>query len=199
MTNSAEQSNRRDRGAPTSSIVRDFGSEGNTRPIYSCQGEVHGHHVVDALKRGFRFGFVGGGDIHDGRPGDAMHNESYPPKAFRSHDQGLTACFAPALTRDAIYDAIKTRRTYATTCNRIYLDVTRTPASLNVTAASEQGIRDAVAVTAAGDLAVLQPQDERRVLTATVDVSELAATDFCYIRVTTESGEMAWSTPVWGQ
>ncbi|MCK5804884.1 MAG: DUF3604 domain-containing protein [Lentisphaeria bacterium] len=172
--------------------------DGNTRPIHSCGGEVRGQHVIDALKRGFHLGFVGGGDIHDGRPGDAMHGDSYPPREFRSHDQGLTACLAPVLTREAVHDAIKSRSTYATTLSRIYLDVTRDGMSLNVSAASEQGIQDVVAVTNTGDLVCLEPEGDTRTVEGIIDLSELGSTDFCYVRVTTKTGEMAWSSPTWG-
>ena len=71
-------------------------AEGNPRPIEACDGEMSGRHVRDALAMGYRFGFVGGGDIHDGRPGDELHNESYPqPRDPRSLPQGFAACFAP--------------------------------------------------------------------------------------------------------
>ena len=175
---------------------------GNTRPMHvrSCEGEVHGRHVIDALKRGYRLGFVGGGDIHDGRPGDALHNQSYPPQdEGRLYDSGLTACRVPTLTRDAVFDAIKSRRTYAATMSRVYLDVVREGSTLRVSAASEHGLRDAAAITGAGELARLKPDDDKaRILEGTVDLSELGSTEFCYIRVTTATGEMAWSTPVWG-
>ncbi len=170
---------------------------GNTRPIQACKGEAHGRHVIDALRRGYRLGFMGGGDIHDGRPGDAMHNESYPPKGFRSYDQGLTACLAPRLNRDAVVDAIQARRTYATTCSRIYLEVQRDGSRLAVKAASEQGLRGAVAVTNGGEMATMMPADDPRILVGSVDLAPLGATDFCYVRVMTQGGEMAWSSPVW--
>ncbi len=41
---------------------------GNPRPIHHCGGEMVGRHVRDALACGYHLGFVGGGDIHDGRP-----------------------------------------------------------------------------------------------------------------------------------
>ncbi|NQU11897.1 DUF3604 domain-containing protein, partial [bacterium] len=78
-------------------------SAGNPIPIRSCRGEMAGRHVLDALRRGYRLGFLGGGDIHDGRPGDDLHDVAYPPRGYPIPHQGLTAALAPALTREAIF------------------------------------------------------------------------------------------------
>ncbi len=67
---------------------------------------VPGTCVADALARGHRLGFVGGGDTHNGRP--AM--------------RGVTGVLATELSREAIFDAIRARRCYATTSEKIELD-----------------------------------------------------------------------------
>lgn len=82
-------------------------SEGNTRPIRAAKGEMPGRHVRDALERGFRFGFVGGGDVHDGRPGLALHMLSYPKVDEGPYPQGRTAAWVPRLSREAVFDAIR--------------------------------------------------------------------------------------------
>ena len=73
----------------------------------------------DALRRGARIGFAGGSDDHTARPGFA----SPPPHHFGIRG-GLTAALASACTREALWEALKARRTYATTGVRILLDVT---------------------------------------------------------------------------
>ena len=73
----------------------------------------------DALRRGARIGFAGGSDDHTARPGFA----SPPPHHFGIRG-GLTAALASACTRESIWEALKARRTYATTGVRILLDVT---------------------------------------------------------------------------
>lgn len=177
--------------------------DGNPRPICSCNGETEGRHVVDALNRGYKFGFVGGGDIHDGRPGDEMHNESYPPRDFESYPQGFTAAMAPSLTRDNIHGAIKSHHTYATTKKRIYLnvDTNRNGAETTVTieAASEDGIRSAAIVYNGTNIAELEPDHDHRVVTGNWTTKQLGPDDYCYVRVTTENGDMAWSSPVYGR
>ncbi|MFQ6098381.1 MAG: DUF3604 domain-containing protein, partial [Armatimonadota bacterium] len=65
--------------------------------------------AVEGLRRGKRFGFIASSDGHNAYPG------AYPI--------GLVAAFADDLTRDAIWDALCSRRTYAVTGDRIELDV----------------------------------------------------------------------------
>ena len=176
-------------------------SDGNPMAIQHLDGEVRGRHVVDALRRGYRLGFVGGGDIHDGRPGDALHQESYPPLETRFWPAGYTAILAPALTREAVFDAISKRQTYATTQTRIYLDAAFSGArgkySLDLTAASEEGIREAAIVVNGDDAERLQPSEDRRILVQGHLALALEPDDFCYVRITTDRGNMAWSSPSW--
>ena len=178
-------------------------SQGNTRPIRACGGEVPGRHVVDALRRGYRLGFVGGGDIHDGRPGDDLHARQPDVSGYADlYPQGLTACRAPDLTRDSVFSALKERRTYATTLSRVYLDTEYTRAGrrgrLTLRAASEEGIQEVVVVGHDGDLARCQPEADARRLEAVVDMDDLAPDRFCYVRLTTRRGNLAWSSPGWG-
>ena len=73
---------------------------------------VPGNFVRDALDRGYRLGFLGSSDGHDGHPGLAH---------LTSATGGLAAILAEDLTRDAIYDALNNRRVYATSGHRILL------------------------------------------------------------------------------
>ncbi len=71
----------------------------------------------EALSRGYKIGFVGGSDDHTGRPG-----ASYPGREFAVRG-GLTCVLSRQLTREAIWEALSSRRCYATTGQRILLDV----------------------------------------------------------------------------
>jgi len=173
---------------------------GNPRPIHPANlgGERAGRHVVDALKRGYRLGFVGGGDIHDGRPGDDLHEAAYPARAYPIHPQGFAAAFAPRLTREDIFDAIAGRRTYAATKSRIYLDVTPAAADrLRIRAASEEGIAEVALVRNGEDAARFGPDEDPRIVQTEAAPEPLGPEEFCYVRVLTEGGEMAWSSPLW--
>lgn len=80
--------------------------------------------VWDAFEKGFRVGIVGNSDGHKGRPG-----ASYPGASFFGSQGGLTCYLAPRLDRDAIFEAMRRRRHFATTGNRMLLDVTATTQS----------------------------------------------------------------------
>ena len=77
----------------------------------------------DAMRLGYRVGFVGNSDGHKGRPG-----ASYPGSATFGSLGGLTCVLAERLDRDSIHAAIKARHFFATTGNRPALDVQLTQA-----------------------------------------------------------------------
>jgi Protein of unknown function (DUF3604) len=86
--------------------------------------EVHSTHATsewflfDALRRGYRMGVIAGSDGVDGRPGNSHPGH----QSVRNVRGGLTALLAPELTRAALWKALKDRRCYATTGERILLD-----------------------------------------------------------------------------
>ena len=68
------------------------------------------------LENGHRVGFIGASDNHTGHPGySGMTNRQLG---------GLAAALASENTPDAIFDALRRRATYATTGERIALDIT---------------------------------------------------------------------------
>ncbi len=80
-------------------------------PYLHTMGPADGRNTAYAgLKIGKRFGFTGSTDHHAGYPG--------------SYGDGLTAVLAPDLSRKSIWDAIKNRRTYAITGDRIKCEFT---------------------------------------------------------------------------
>ena len=86
---------------------RDFG-------LHQMVGHGNGPGVAaftaeHGLARGKRFGFVAGTDNHDGHPG--------------AYGLGLTGVRASSNTREAIFDAIRQRRTIAVTGDRIDVDL----------------------------------------------------------------------------
>jgi hypothetical protein len=85
--------------------------------------EVHSTHgtfewfLTEAIERGYHVGFIAGSDDYKLRLGGA-----YPGIGDRRFVRGgLTAVYAPQLTRNAIFNAIKARRCYGTTGARIIL------------------------------------------------------------------------------
>ncbi len=181
---------------------------GNTRPIRTLGGEEEGRHVLDALARGYTLGFVGGGDIHDGRPGDELHTLQDRPAGYRQlHRQGIMGVWARELTREAIWEALWNRRVFATTNVRIILrfEVCGAPMGQTTTAAGPRRIT----LHAATQMPIEKVEivkNGRDLFTATpgtavadLDFEDAAAdtSDYYYARVTRSDGEMAWSSPVW--
>jgi hypothetical protein len=71
------------------------------------------------VDHGHRVGFVAASDDHIGKPGFSM-----PKNTSLAQHGGLAAVLAPARTGDAIFDAMKSLRTYATTGQRMIVDMT---------------------------------------------------------------------------
>ncbi len=77
--------------------------------VRHSMGGRSSHQVVDRqLAKGLRFGFVGSSDSHVGYPG--------------GYGEGVVGIWAPDLSRASIFDALKNRRTYATTGERITVE-----------------------------------------------------------------------------
>jgi hypothetical protein len=152
------------------------GVEGNRYPLAMGQGEMKtaGHYVQDALRLGYRVGLVASADYHGPHPGHSLiHADPHLP-ALRewlddgvgwasvwrvwneqSYPGGLQAFVAPELTREAVFDAMRSRRTYGTTQpHRILVDfsvdgVAVGEADSTVTVASSDAPRE-VSVGVAG-------------------------------------------------
>ena len=78
------------------------------RPYLHSMGPRDGRSsMIQGLLAGEKFGIIGSTDHHSAHPG--------------SHDHGRLAVWAGELTRDGIWEAIQSRRTYALTGDRIEL------------------------------------------------------------------------------
>ena len=75
---------------------------------HSMGGRETSQTASAALQAGMRFGFVGSSDDHAGFPG--------------AYGEGLMAALVGEFTREGIFEAIRARRTYALTGDRIELD-----------------------------------------------------------------------------
>ena len=75
--------------------------------------------MADCFTEGYRPGVVANSDGHKGRPG-----ASHPGMSQFGAYGGLTCFLMPELTRNAWFDCLRSRRHYATTGNRLHLDLT---------------------------------------------------------------------------
>lgn len=84
-------------------------SDDSALPYLHTMGPRNGSNTMQAgLSRGFHFGVIGSTDHHSAHPG--------------SHGYGKVAIWAEELTKDAIWSALKKRRCYALTGDKIVLD-----------------------------------------------------------------------------
>jgi hypothetical protein len=165
--------------------------------IYS---PVPGNFVRDALDRGYRLGFVGSGDSHDGHPGLAH---------FGAATGGVAAILAEELTRDAVLAALRARRVYATSGPRILLRASvagaRMGETIHATDAGEQpellarivgtAPIDRVDVIRSGAIVESLSCDGANECTL-VHPLALEPGSYVYVRVVQEDGGLAWSSPV---
>ena len=86
--------------------------------VCSAWGEFE-WFLFDALKRGYKIGFVAGSDDHKGRPG-----ASHPGSGSFGIYGGYACVFARDLSRSGIWEALRDRRCYGTNGRRIGLWVT---------------------------------------------------------------------------
>ena len=113
-------------------------------PYYHDMGPLDPRNTVyRGLKMGKRFGFVGSTDHHAGFPG--------------SYGDGKLAVLAPENSREAIFDAICRRRTYAVTGARIGCDfqVNGRPMGAEIAPAQRYAVRYRVDASSAIDRVVL--------------------------------------------
>ncbi|CAA9269924.1 MAG: hypothetical protein AVDCRST_MAG77-3150 [uncultured Chloroflexi bacterium] len=151
---------------------------------------VAGHYVSDALARGYRLGFVSGGD-HMGI--------------------SMTAVLAGKLTREAIFDAIRARHCYAVTGAKVLIDlslsaggttagigklvplVAASEASIVARVGAPAPIRRLALVVDGADVATQEPGNTH----AAWDVlAQVRPGGNCYLRVELTDGEIAWTSPV---
>ncbi len=174
----------------------------------TARGEAEGHFVQDALARGYRFGLVAGSESHDGRPGNPIYHGQYRCGGEVCYHGGIQGTYSTALGRDELFDAFRARRCYGTTGVKIELmfSLNGAPMGSELPAAEIREIQ----VTVLGADAISQIDIVRnneyvyRESPSTdcyafgwCDIRPSDCTDYYYIRVTQEDGNIAWSSPIW--
>lgn len=179
-----------------------FEYQGN-RPI-PHRGGLRGGFLQDALKSGLKFGFYGSSDCH----GLIWHHHAGWKRD--SHRGGLACVLAPELTREALFDAMRRRRVYATTGIKVRLDF-RVNGHLmgeEITVGADDPIRISIDIAGRDDIrwitVVRNNEDWYQYggegYTAKVSVEDeapISGTSWYYVRVEFEGPEMAWSSPIW--
>ena len=122
---------------------------------------------------------------------------------------GKAAVYAPELTREAILDACRARRTYGTTAAKIFLDVRVNGHLMGERVPATEGpVTVHIEVAAPNELAFIEVcRNNQFIYTKETtgreevldfrDTNPLPNTAYYYVRVRLQDGEIAWSSPVW--
>jgi len=187
---------------PVTEIVSIHGSSealDSPAPIYNA---VPGNFVRDVLDRGYRLGFVGSGDSHDGHPGLARIN---------AHTGGLAAILSEDLTRQGVLDAVRKRRVYATNGPRILLRTAFGAHGMGATVAVPDGESlsedlfvhvvaaaplERVDLIRSGQIVDSLAVDGRLEVMLERAVEDVRAGEYLYIRAVQQDSGAAWSSPI---
>jgi hypothetical protein len=239
--------------APLVEVYSQWGSserpkrEGNRYPLEMGQGEVGepGHYVQDAHEMGYRVGMLAGADFHGPLPGHSLiHASPHLPSLEewreeglgwgpiwriwneRSYPGGLTAFRTPELTREAIFEALRSRSVYGTTQpdrllvdfridgvavgeadSTVTFDATEDERTISVDVAGTAPLERVTVVKNGDDWWTIEGTDE---LDADLDTYTETATrvddtpveqdvDVYSLRVWQANGGAAWAGPIWAE
>jgi hypothetical protein len=181
-----------------SEIVSVHGSSEAADSPSTVRGPYRGHFVRDALDRGYRLGFIGSGDSHDGHPGLAW---------ITAGISGLAGILSEDLTREGVLEAIRARRVYATSGPRVFLHVTLDGEPMGSVLSASDGERElavrAIAPTPVERIDVIREGrvverascEGQRDCTLARRFGDLQSGEYLYVRLIQEDGGMAWSSP----
>jgi hypothetical protein len=162
-----------------------------------------GQYVVDALERGLKVGFIASADHSYGRPGDDFFWRLGP------YQGGLAAVYAPALTREGIWNGLYNRRCYGTTRARILVEfeINGRPMGSELPACDTRRLRVGVYGTVSVERAdvfkngrvwqTIPGSEALDIEREFVDDRPERPVDYYYLHVVQVDGEQAWSSPIW--
>ncbi|MFP8882185.1 MAG: CehA/McbA family metallohydrolase [Myxococcota bacterium] len=186
---------------PVTEITSIHGSSEAPDAAIVIKNSVTGNFVRDALDRGYRLGFVGSGDTHDGHPGITQVGYA---------SGGLAAIAAERLTREGILEALRARRVYATSGSRIVLQAHLNGQPMgsifDLAEADSANGRLRVSVIGTGPIARVDLVGSAGLIesipggsSAVVDFErtdlEMRPGQYLYIRVVQSDDATAWSSP----
>ena len=196
--------------------------EGNPLPERSGAQPVSVGYVRRALAMGWRVGFTGGGDDHIGLAG----TDSTGAGQSHSYKAGLMSVLASECTRQAIWDALRSRRVVATSGPRMLLsyELNGHPMGSELAVAENPELADRrhlriefhgtapaerVEVIRNGEVihayspgtldCELKWEDLTPLQAALLPPAKFSARPFCYyyVRAVQTDGEVAWASPIW--
>lgn len=176
--------------------------------IHSCH-RTYEHVAHEAIRRGIRFGFIGGSDDHRGALGDS--HPAARERFFSSHN-GLVAVYATDLTRESLWEAFFARRVYATNGPRIVLTVEIDDHHMGSKVIAAPGISlkmsfwtcldalmDRIEVMRDDTLikTFYNPSNQADEFSGGIELQATAEPHAYYVKIFQTDGGRAWSSPIW--
>jgi hypothetical protein len=181
---------------PVTEVVSVHGQSEAAETPGAIYDAVPGNFVFDQLTQGLQVGFLGSTDGHDGHPGLAH---------LVGPSGGLAGIVAESATREAVFEALRARRVYATNGVRMVLRVAVGAAPMGGSVPPGQAT---VVVRAVGTApidrvelvgragVVGSARGDGSVVFHTWELDHLDEGDFVYVRVLQADGGVGWSSPV---
>lgn len=183
---------------PVTEVVSVHGQSESSATPGAIYDAVDGNFVVDQLRKGLKVGMIGSTDGHDGHPGLGQLN---------APSSGLAGILATERTREAVYEALRARRTYATNGVRAILRFEVGGKPMGSVLPAEGPVEAMVRVVGTAPISRIEAvyKDGTTQLVGATGgplahkawtLEAPQAGDFLYVRVVQEDGGMAWSSPV---
>lgn len=196
---------------PVTEISSVHGQSESAEMPSPVHGAIPGWFVLDTLRAGYRLGFIGSGDSHDGHPGLAE---------IAAGHGGLAGLFVERLDRAAVGEALRRRQTFATNGIRPFFEVSIDGVPMGGSlspgeSADTQRLRiryeatapvERVELVRSGRVARIEPPrsgsgaaqeaDARLSIDLERDIPALHAGEFHYVRIRQQDGGAAWSSPI---
>jgi len=188
---------------PVTEVASVHGSSEAADSPLGIYDPLAGNHVRDALGMGYRLGFIGSGDGHDGHPGLAA--------IAGGGRGGLAALLSEELTREGVHGALMARQCYASNGPRIVLRCAlgghRMGSSIPAGELASDGPTalyfrviacapiDHVDVVRNADVVQRVDGEKAWDFASVVELDGLEAGDFVYVRAVQVDLGTAWSSP----
>lgn len=166
------------------------------------------HSVAHALNTSHRLGFIGCSDTHYAKPGSKESIELLTHRLILKYKSGFTGVFAEELTREGIWEALKARRTFATTGIRLFADFRigkhlmgeefKASEIERISLWIEAPIEvELVEIIKNGKCLFSEKVDSKKVTMSWKDTSPDKGSNYYYPRITLKDSNRAWISPIW--
>jgi len=207
---------------PVMEVYSQWGSSeeyASSRPTIRGRHPHPGHYYRYALKHAFPLGVVGGSDSHYTTPGGSapmIFPSMAGGKRVHFYPGGVTAVYAQELTRQSLFEALRARRCYATSFEKILVwieaegkpmgsDIEANSAEIDILVSSTYEplievvvIKNGEVIARFGDFGEMQGFNrERKTFHLTWHDDNFSRESSYYVRATQIDGDMAWSSPIW--